>query len=338
VRALQVRKQSLERARLASQQLASEVDAAFGSGAAAALAQAAAEAAAEAKPGRTSAGSDCAGEEVEKSGRSGRRSSSCSSNGGGGGDAEKSGGDPMSAWLSLCDATCEAFAHVQGDARDDGALGEGGRVKSPLGADDADDLDASAASGNGGSVGSVSGGMAASGGGRWPAAGRPQRKRGHNGASGNGSGLQVVFTSCVPGLPFDRPLLLSPCSTLPDRAAGVSLAHQPRPLAPTATTAASAATATWFELAGEVPLLARWEAARLLKLRAEADGCQLRATLRGCKDAAKDFARLAADAATSRDKGAAALAAAEAEFRSLVAKCALLRDARRKEFVAAQQQ
>jgi hypothetical protein len=39
VRALQARKQSLERARLASQQLASKVDAAFVSGAAAALAQ-----------------------------------------------------------------------------------------------------------------------------------------------------------------------------------------------------------------------------------------------------------------------------------------------------------
>eukprot|EP00613_Pedinella_sp_CCMP2098_P039202 CAMPEP_0171783972 /NCGR_PEP_ID=MMETSP0991-20121206/61801_1 /TAXON_ID=483369 /ORGANISM="non described non described, Strain CCMP2098" /LENGTH=824 /DNA_ID=CAMNT_0012392191 /DNA_START=68 /DNA_END=2542 /DNA_ORIENTATION=+ len=87
-------------------------------------------------------------------------------------------------------------------------------------------------------------------------------------AQGAAQGPLVLFTACAPGPAYDRPLLLSPCSTLPDRVVGVSL-DQPRrqpaanpaatnPAAGGTTTKAAAAKkkctagmATWHEMLGQ---------------------------------------------------------------------------------------
>lgn len=100
--------------------------------------------------------------------------------------------------------------------------------------------------------------------------------------------LQVTFTSCVAGAPFGVPLLLSPCSDLPDQLAG------------------------GFAGAGagaEVPpRLVAWEGTRLKRLRVEADVLQLKASLRAAKDLARDGARLSEDAAAAAGRDAAVLA------------------------------
>lgn len=355
VLALHHRKKALARVKEASAQLAQQVDATFGAGAAEVLIEeclkAQEEEAASTSTGsggghdgtKSSGRSSAVSDSMEEGGQSGRRSrSSSSSHSAGNGPSDdinnpssRNGGGATEELLSAWVALCEGYSDDGGPEDDDAAV-----VPTDKGL----------------GLAAVTGAVSAA-----APSGRRQRKRSHNddsSGSGGGSALQVSFTSCVPGLPFDRPLLLSPCSTLPDFAAGVSLAPQQANssvVVPPPTTSATTTTGTndassladdkaeftsprFGHAAADMPLLARWERAKLLKLRAQGDSCQLRATLRRSKDAAKDFARMAADATASREKCAAAEAAASAEFRSLIAKCASSRDARRKEFAGVLQQ
>ena len=145
---------------------------------------------------------------------------------------------------------------------------------------------------------------------------RPQRKRLN--MDPQAAQIQCVFTSARPGAPFERPLLLSPCSQQPDHLAGVSLSRH---------------LSTWAEMAPPAALVA-WEAKRLRAQALEADIIQLRATLRLAKDATKDQERLAGDAAESTRKSTDAVAAAAADYRALAAKCTSHREKRLAEAAA----
>lgn len=110
-----------------------------------------------------------------------------------------------------------------------------------------------------------------------------------------------LYTSTIPGPPPERPLLLSPLSSLPDRTAAASFC--PR-------------AACWHDFALP-PKIQNWEDKRLRRYRLEADIVQLKTSLKFIKEVVKDGNRQLLEAQMSRTKQAKALKALESELSDL---------------------
>ena len=162
---------------------------------------------------------------------------------------------------------------------------------------------------------------------------RPQRKRHADGSKVTAT-TQPIYVSCLPGAPFERPLLLSPVSDLPDRLAAISYCP---------------AVSDWNEMVGDYALRSEhgsfcevaikettranasandpkkqgsiatshifsWEERRILKYRIQADLAQLKAVLKAITDAHMDGHRQLNDTAVTEKTQVAALQAVSNEF------------------------
>jgi hypothetical protein len=179
---------------------------------------------------------------------------------------------------------------------------------------------------------------------------RPQRKRNAEGSKAS-TNVQPAYVSCLPGAPFERPLLLSPVSDLPDRLAAVSFCPavsdwkemvgddatraqkdsgggEEKSRGPPVGTVKANVLANDASKQGGMAAsqMAAWEEKRILKYRMQADITQLKAVLKSLKEVVKDGNRQLNDAATAERNQSVLLQEVSTEYAFLARKARKLQD------------